>query len=112
MLRIYRFMLSVLFASFAVTACMTDSAVGPATDLVPIRSASDLDNYLLTARNSPLDRMSPDARQGFLDSLTFTKNGLGGYRYTDLQELPDTDIHDVLRLFDAEDTAGIVTGTA
>lgn len=103
MLRIQLFLLTTTIVSYS--ACTSDQEPGAAT---PIRSTEDLSTYLRTAHDSPLDRLAPDARQRFLDSLTFGEHELGGFQYTDLQTLPPDDVYQILRLFGAERTAPMV----
>lgn len=80
--------------------------------LAPIQSRQDLDDYLRQASShSPLNRLSPDARKRFLDSLVFNQNGLVGYRYDDLSaELSATEAYQILSLFGAQRTASLVKG--
>jgi hypothetical protein len=67
-----------------------------------IKSAADLDRYLKasTSSLSPLDRLTPGARERFLMSLQFGSKGLVGFDSTDLaDELTQDQIRDVLALF-------------
>jgi hypothetical protein len=101
---------NVLLASAAIlgavtmVACTSDEP----TKTTPIRSAADLSAYLQTVRESPLDRMEPETRQRFLDSLVFGEHEIGGFEYRDLQSLPADDVYQVLHLFGAERTMPIV----
>lgn len=57
--------------------------------LAPIQSKEDLAAYLLhiennAQSNSPLLRLTPDARKRFINSLVFTEKGLASYYYGDL----------------------------
>lgn len=76
--------------------------------LAPIQSAADLQQYQVDhARiGSPLDRLSPSAKQRFLSSLTFSDKGLASFSYADLQdELTPSQIYQVLTLFGVQRTA-------
>jgi hypothetical protein len=66
------------------------------------RILSDLDVYLRTAHNSPLDSLPTAAKQRFLASLVFTENGFGGYSYAELEALSTTEVTQILSLFGAE----------
>lgn len=70
--------------------------------VAPIRSRAELVRYVkeTPATLSPLNRLSPSARARFLESLTFGKRGLSGYRYADLaRELTPVQIYQILSLF-------------
>jgi hypothetical protein len=74
--------------------------------MAPIRSRAELAEY--TARtpsaSSPLSRLSPEARERFVRSLTFNERGVTGFRYADLEaELSATEAYRVLALFGVED---------
>lgn len=77
--------------------------------LAPIKSWEDLQDYLAVTRldASPLDKLSPAAKQRFLGSLVFSEHGLASFEYVDLEnELSPTDIYKVLSLFGVQsDTA-------
>jgi len=104
MLRTNLLMLTATLCSY--TACTSDAQEpGPSTT---IQSAEELGTYLRTAHGSPLDRLGTDARQRFLDSLTFGEHELSGFQYADLQTLPPDDVYQILRLFGAERTAPMV----
>src|SRR5678816_3882223 len=96
-------MFACLFGSVALGACMTDSQPQEEMPLGSnsqstsyIKSAADLEVYLQTAVNSPLDRLSPAAKQRFISSLTFTKYGLASYDHSDLNALSPTDAAQIL----------------
>lgn len=53
---------------------------------------------------NPLNRLSQDARQRFIDSLTFNERGITGYATGDLRsELSAEQIYDILVLFGVPD---------
>ncbi len=66
-----------------------------------MRSRAQLDAWLVeNAATSPLNALSPGARERFLYSLRFHSQGLGGADGSDLaDELSDPQIHAVLSLF-------------
>lgn len=66
----------------------------------PIRSQLQLDAYLKAHARTPLDGLSPGARERFLLSLRFGGKGLGGFDPTDLaEELTQQQIRDVMAMF-------------
>jgi hypothetical protein len=69
-----------------------------------LRSRAQLDAWLAEhAATSPLNALSPGARERFLYSLRFHDQGLGNADASDLaDELHDQQIHDVLSLFGPE----------
>lgn len=103
----------LMFAAiFALSACATDQgqeAVGDNQPISQIQSARDLDTYLRTTPNSPLDHLQPAARQRFIDSLVFNESGLASYQYTDLEALSPTEVYQILSLFGAERTTSMIT---
>ncbi|MBT2116382.1 hypothetical protein KK141_14105 [Dyella sp. LX-66] len=79
----------------------------------PIRSASDLRIYLSTTPGelSPLEKLSPGAKQRFLASLFFNESGLVSYDYSDLaRELAASDIYRIMSLFGAQRTVPLMKG--
>lgn len=71
--------------------------------LAPVKSKSDLEQ--LSMEHSPLDLLSDDAKQRFIDSIVFTDKGIGGYHYADLEaELTPTQIHSILSLIGVQHT--------
>lgn len=76
-------------------------------ELADVKSRQELAAYLrLAGATSPLNALSPAARDRFLDSLVFNENGLAEYRFDDLQsELSVTQAYRILRLFGAADSA-------
>jgi hypothetical protein len=83
------------------------------SDVAPIRTHEALQNYLLTATagQSPLDRLSPLARQRFLDTLRFGHNGVLGFNTEELEEeLTDAQILPILQLFDLATYASAIHG--
>lgn len=113
---IRNFMFACLFGSPALGACMTDAQPPEEMPLGSnsqstsyIKSAADLETHLQTATSSPLDRLSPAARQRFISSLTFTRYGLASYDHSDLNALSSTDAAQILALFKPEAPAGTVS---
>lgn len=79
--------------------------------LAPIKSRDDLAQYLATTpkAQSPLELLSPGAKQRLLASLFFNENGLVSYDYTDLvNELSASQIYRVLGLFGVQRTTGLL----
>lgn len=71
--------------------------------LAPIKNKRALNT--LVKNNSVLDELSPAAKERFVDSIIFRKNGLGGFNYSDLEaELTPTQIYKILSLFGAQHT--------
>ncbi|QDH69115.1 hypothetical protein [Marilutibacter alkalisoli] len=73
-----------------------------AYQLAPIKSDMDLRTYLARNRSkdSPLNLLSPGARQRFIQSLVFTNKGLASFDYRDIQiELNATQTYQLLSLF-------------
>lgn len=78
-----------------------------AYELAEVKSSSDLKKYQDRAgRTSPLEKLSPAAKSRFIESLSFSQNGLSQYRYDALQsELSASETYKVLRIFGAEQSA-------
>lgn len=77
----------------------------PPARAAPIRSRAQLEAYLQshTGRPTPLDCLSPGARERFLSSIKWGSKGLGGFGSDDLiGELANAQIHDLLMLFGAD----------
>lgn len=110
-----------LGAFVIASACIGDSAASPRPDAPPetpspaidgefaerelayqlavIRSSADLDLHR-QLRDSPLNLLSPGARQRFLDSPVFGQRGLASFDYLDLRmELTAAQIYRLLQLF-------------
>jgi hypothetical protein len=69
----------------------------------PIRTRPQLDAYMKSHATTPLDRLSPGARERFLLSLIFGRDGLGEFDPADLtDELTNDEIRQVLMLFGPE----------
>ena len=110
MLHDHRFVMSGLLASVALCACATNQGLAnDSKSVAQIRSAEDLEVYLKTTPNSPLDYMSPVAKQDFLSSLVFTERGLGSFQYSDLKNLPPTQVYQILSLFGTESAGSLIT---
>lgn len=75
----------------------------------PIKSQSALQAFLSEQRASPspLDALSPQAKQRFIASLQFNDRGITSFEYRDLEEeLTPYQIYQILSLFGAQhDTA-------
>jgi hypothetical protein len=103
---------TMFVSTAAMTACVADEdAARPTETAQAIRSADDLDAYVRATTRSPLDRLSPLAKQRFLDSLVFGDTGLGGFQYSDLEaELTPDEIQQILGLFAMERATSLITG--
>lgn len=104
-------MFACLFGSVVLGGCMSDSQAQddrPVGSASYIKSTADLEAHLQTAINSPLDRLSPAARQRFISSMTFTEAGLASWENSDLNALPSTDAAQILALFRPAPAAGVV----
>lgn len=55
--------------------------------MAPIRTPAQLAHHISSVRDSPLDNLPPRARREFLDGLTFTPEGLGGFSHLPLASL-------------------------
>lgn len=79
--------------------------------LAPIKSKADLDRYLSTAADSPLDWLSSNAKWEFIGGLVFSDRGLASFRYDVLaKELTPTQIYQVLSLFGVQRTTPMIKG--
>lgn len=70
--------------------------------IAPIKHPRDIKEVLVSARGgkSPLNLLSPKARERFLASLRFTERGLSSFDYRPLtEELAVREIYQVLALF-------------
>lgn len=73
------------------------------TAIQPIRKAEQFAVWRKATSASPLDALSPGARERFLASLTFGSQGLGGFDPTDLAlELDSAQIRSLLAIFGDE----------
>jgi hypothetical protein len=110
MLRTRALMLSFMLA--AATGCgNADGSLDSSEQVAPIQSAEELSAYLDSTSESPLNRLSEPARERFIDSLVFSDNGLGSYRFDDLEaELSATQVYQVLSLFGVEYTTPLLQG--
>jgi hypothetical protein len=69
----------------------------------PVKTADDL--HRISHEESPLDALSPMAKERFIESVIFRSNGLGGFYFGDLEaELTPTQIYNILALFGAQNT--------
>jgi hypothetical protein len=109
-LQIHKLMFTAILASVILSSCATEGQepVDEAQPVSQIRSAKELDIYLQTTPDSPLDRLSILAKQRFVDSLVFSENGLGSFRYSELEVLSATEVHQILSLFGAERTTSMI----
>jgi hypothetical protein len=74
--------------------------------MAPVKSERSLQSYMAKTRSekNPLDALDEDARQEFLDSLTFNETGLTSYNYQILVEnLTPKQAKGVLALFGSQD---------
>jgi hypothetical protein len=81
--------------------------------MAKVKSEADLQSYITSTRGSrtPLDLLSPGAKQRFIDSLVFTPNGLGSFTYADIRnELTLSEAYQLLSLFGREATAASIRG--
>jgi hypothetical protein len=84
-----------------------------AFELAPIKSATDLKNYMIMTPNrvSPLRYLPTQARETFLGSLTFNEKGLTGYNYKILQDsLTPNQTSQVLALFGQQHLTDLTHG--
>ncbi len=90
------------------------TANGMATNQLPIHSQAQLDTYLRThaSEPTPLDALTPGARERFIDGLVFGRNGLSGFETTDLPQLTREQGRALLALFGAEQYADTLTNWA
>lgn len=113
MIYIRTLMAAGIVAACFLGACMfgqDPASVGDGESSAQIRSVEELDTYLATTRHSPLDQLSPETRQRFIDSLVFTPGGLGSYRHSDLAGLSATEVFQILSLFGVQRTTALVSG--
>lgn len=96
---------------FISLLALAPSASTAETAALPISSRAQLDAWLdAPDQASALEALSPGARERFLSSLAFGRNGLGGFDSTDLaQELDAAQIRAVLALFAVENYAAMIT---
>lgn len=79
--------------------------------LAPIKSKSDMINFISTEFSSPLENLSSNSKWSFIGSLVFGESGLASYRYDLLeQELTATEIHEILSLFGVQNTTPLIRG--
>ena len=110
MLPICKFMIIAILTSVTLGACTIDrNLASDNTSVAQIRSTKDLQVYLQTTPNSPLNYLSPAVKQHFVSNLIFSENGLGSYPYTDLKDLSATQIYQILSLFGTEDASSMIT---
>ncbi|MXV10662.1 hypothetical protein DYQ93_06355 [Xanthomonas sp. LMG 8992] len=82
----------------------TSGGTAVAAEQLPIRSRAQLATYLRAraGQPTPLDALTPGARERFLDGLVFGRNGLGGFDTQDLPQLTRTQGRALLALFGME----------
>jgi hypothetical protein len=69
--------------------------------LAPVKTSADM-QAMLTVK-SPLDALSPGAKQRFVDSIVYRAGGIGGFYYGDLEaELTMTELHRILKLIGSQ----------
>lgn len=79
--------------------------------LAPIKSVDSLNDYLANQKpgDSPLDKLSPGAKERFISSLKFNSKGLTEYRYSELEtELSPTEIYQILSLFGVQSSTPLL----
>ena len=106
-----RVIFTIAFLLLALTGCVADQGqwvIDNNDSSKTIQSARALEIYLQTTSNSPIHRLSAAAERRFLDSLVFTKNGLGSYGYYELEALSPSEAYAILRLFGMEDTTQLI----
>lgn len=101
-------MLRYLIVTIAFTSLPIGAAAmqEPNLDLLiesrtaPIQSLHDLQAHIYSSDESPLNHLPQAARIEFESSLSFSKNGLGSFRYDVLEEiLSYSQIYKILSLF-------------
>lgn len=79
-----------------------------ALELAVIKSSADI--YKLDVDDSPLNLLSSDTRNRFIDSLVFNERGLAGFSYIELEaELTPSQIYKLLSYFGAQHLASLMT---
>lgn len=79
--------------------------------VAPVKSRADLELHLRTAPDSPFAKLPPAARKAFIDSLVFTKEGLGSYSWLPIAGALDLqDTYRLLALFGLQSDASHVSG--
>lgn len=74
-----------------------------AWSMAPIKSKEAL--IELSLQKSPLDLLSDDSKQRFVESVIFRDDGVAGFHFSDLEsELTPTEIYKVLSLIGAQNT--------
>jgi hypothetical protein len=79
--------------------------------MAPIKSRADLQQYLAEKhiKPSPLDTLSPAAKQRFISSLKFNEHGITTFDYRDLEAgLTSTQIYRVLALFGVQHDSSLL----
>lgn len=64
----------------------------------PIQTVEDVQLHLDNPK-SPINKLSLAARDRFVESIVYTENGVGGFSYLPLLELPKGDIYQIAKLF-------------
>lgn len=78
-------------------------------EMAKIKTRDNLDELL--TKNSPLDALSPAARERFAESVVFRANGIGGFYTGDLEaELSATQAYRILALFGLQDAVSKLSG--
>jgi hypothetical protein len=118
MLSIRKLIYVTIFAATALGACVAEKGSEPVDDTSsistaanaapPIRSTKDLDSYAGTNPGFALNRLSPDAKQRFLDSLVFTELGLASYQASELEALTPAQLVQILSVLKVENTASLI----
>lgn len=94
----YTVALMLIFISITIRADLT---VEINQLLAPIKSSQNLEAF--NKEESPLNALPKEARQDFLDSLTFNERGLTGFNYHILEtQLSPSQIYKILALFGSQ----------
>lgn len=81
-----------------------------ARQLAPLKSASDVSQYLQTtpSRLSPFSDFSDSDREKFVQSLQFNEKGLTQFDYTVLEQLSSAQVYKILSLFGMQSSTGLI----
>ena len=113
------FAVILLICTNAIAAARDNSSFQALLDqdislsLAPVKSTSDLETYIKNTPDhiSPLNKLPPQSRNTFIESLTFNKNGLTGFNYAELQKhLTASEIYQIMSLFGAQHTTKLMKG--
>ncbi len=75
--------------------------------MAPAKSKEAL--YEISREKSPLDLLSSGAKERFIESIVFNNNGIGGFKYGELEaELTPSQIYSILSLIGAQHTVSML----